>query len=62
MLMVDRQQLFTQEDDTGTLPALPLTSTQNLAGHSTARIFALLAPVEECAAVPGQPYGGGVLV
>ena len=62
MLIVDRQQLFAQEDASGTLPALPLTSTQSLASHSTARIFALLAPVEECAAMPGQRYGGGVLV
>src|SRR6185436_12442335 len=51
MLLVDRQQLFAQEDDTGTLPSLPLTSTQSLDLHSTARIFALLAPVEVCAAV-----------
>ncbi len=60
-LVVDPPQLFAQEDDAGALAALPLTSTTALDGHSTARIFALLSPVEECAAVPGQPYHGGVL-
>ena len=60
-LLVDPPQLFTQEDDTAALAALPLTSTASLHDHSTARIFALLKPVEECAAVPGQPYKGGVL-
>jgi hypothetical protein len=60
-LVVDRQQLFAQEDDTAALAALPLTSTDPLHDRSTARIFALLSPVEECAAVPGQPHGGGVL-
>jgi len=43
------------------VPALPLESTAALAGQSTARIFAVLSLVEECAAVPGQPYGQGVL-
>jgi len=33
----------------------------NLADLSTARIFPLLSPVEESAAVSGQPCGGGVL-
>jgi len=60
-LLVDPPQLFTQEDDTAALAALPRTSTASLHDHSTARIFALLKPVEECAAVPGQPYKGGVL-
>jgi len=61
-LVTDRQQLYTQENDAGALPALPAQSAQALAGRSTARIFALLSPVEECAAVPGQPYHGGILV
>jgi len=61
LLVVNRQQLYTQETNTGVLPALPLQSAQPLHTNSTARIFALLSPVEECAAVPGQPYGGGIL-
>jgi len=61
LLVTERRQLFTQENNTGALPALPVQSAQPLAGQSTARIFALLSPVEECAAVPGQPYGGGIL-
>jgi hypothetical protein len=61
LMVVNRQQLYTQETNTGVLPALPLQSAQPLHTHSTARIFALLSPVEQCAAVPGQPYGGGIL-
>jgi hypothetical protein len=61
LLVIDRRQLYTQEDNTGTLPALPSESRVALAPRSTARIFALLSPVEEYAAVPGQPFGGGVL-
>ena len=61
LLVVDRRQLFVQETDTGALPALPFQSALPLHSNSTARVFALLAPVEESAAVPGQPYGGGVL-
>jgi hypothetical protein len=61
LLVVNRQQLYTQETSTGVLPALPLQSAQPLHTSSTARIFALLSPVEQCAAVPGQPYGGGIL-
>jgi hypothetical protein len=60
-LVREQAQLFTQEDNTGTLPALPSTSTDTLHRRSTARIFALLSVVEECAAIPGQPYRGGVL-
>lgn len=62
MLMLDAHQLYTQEDNTGTLPALPQASTLNLAGRSTGRILSLLAPIEDCAAVPGQPVAGGILV
>jgi hypothetical protein len=61
LLVVDRQQLYTQETNTGALPALPRQSAQPLHTNSTARIFALLSPVEQCAAVPGQPYRGGIL-
>ena len=61
MLVVDRRQLYAQEDDTGALAAVPLLTALPLADRSTARIFALLSPVEECAAVPGQPYRGGIL-
>jgi len=61
LLVIDRRELFTQEDDAGTLPPVPSRTAQALADHSTARIFALLTPVEEYAAVPGQPYGGGIL-
>lgn len=61
VLVRARDQLFTQEDNTGALPILPSTSTDALHVRSTARIFAILGPVEECAAVPGQPYRGGIL-
>jgi hypothetical protein len=62
LLVTAAPQLFTQENSAGVLPPVPAQSTQPLAGQSTRRIFAVLSPVEECAAVPGQPYGGGVLV
>ena len=61
LLVVERQQMYTQETDAGTLPGLPSQTNAALAGRSSARIFALLSPVEECAAVPGQPYRGGIL-
>jgi hypothetical protein len=61
LLVIDREQLYTQEDNAGVLPALPSRSTLPLAGRSTARIFAVLSLVEQCAAVPGQPYHGGIL-
>jgi hypothetical protein len=60
-LVVDRRELFMQETNVGVLPPLPAHTALNLADLSTARIFALLSPVEESAAVPGQPFGGGVL-
>jgi Uncharacterized protein conserved in bacteria (DUF2272) len=62
LLVVDPLQLFSQEDDAGAVPALPLATTQNLHSHSTGRIFAILSPVQDCAAIPGQPMGGGFLV
>lgn len=61
LLIVDRRERFTQEDDAGNLPNLPDHTTAPLDLLSTARIFALLSPVEEHAAVPGQPYKGGIL-
>jgi hypothetical protein len=60
-LVIDRQQMYTQENNAGVLPALPSRTTLPLAGRSTARIFAVLSVVEQCAAVPGQPYNGGIL-
>jgi hypothetical protein len=59
-LVVVRNQIYVQEDDAGNLPALPTTTTQNLHSRSTLRVFGLLGPVQVCAAVPGQPYGGGI--
>jgi hypothetical protein len=61
LLVVDRRERFTQEDDAGNLPNLPDHTTAPLDLMSTARIFALLSPVDEHAAVPGQPYKGGIL-
>lgn len=62
-LVVERTQLFTQEDDNGNLPNVPVTNNAaGLNGSSTGRIFALLSPVEVCAAIPGQAVDGGVLV
>ncbi|HJZ76280.1 MAG TPA: hypothetical protein VKE51_31310 [Vicinamibacterales bacterium] len=61
LLVVSRRELYTSEDNAGTLPALPVQSALPLHMSSTARIFALLSPVEERAAVPGQPYAGGIL-
>ena len=61
LLVIDRRQLYTEETNAGTLPPLPLQSTQPLHGHSTARIFAVLSPVQDCGVVPGQAYGGGTL-
>ena len=60
LLVVERQQI-TRRRTMGDLPDLPSQTQAALAGRSTARIFALLSVVEECAAVPGQPYSGGVL-
>jgi len=73
-LLVDPAGRFVQENSSGVLPALPAqpavvpgaqpsaaAANQPLAGQSTGRIFALLSLVEDCAAVPGQPYLGGVL-
>jgi hypothetical protein len=60
-LVVNRRELFTQENNAGVLSPVPAQTALNLADLSTARIFALLSPVEESAAIPGQPFGGGVL-
>ena len=62
-LVVDREQLYTQEDANGNLPNLPSTdASPELNTLSTGRIFSLLSLVEECAAIPGQPLDGGILV
>jgi hypothetical protein len=47
-------QRFTQEDNTGTVPALPDPTTDALHSRSTARIFALLSPIEDCRAPAGR--------
>jgi hypothetical protein len=60
-LVVQRQSLFTQEDDAQSLPNLPLNSNDALASASTARIFALLSPVEVCIVIPGTRVDGGVI-
>lgn len=61
-LVAERVQLYTQEDDSGNLPALPETNASlGLHSRSTGRIFALLSPVEACAVVPGQRVDGGVI-
>jgi hypothetical protein len=64
-LVVDPQQLFTQEDDDGYLDAVPRPlekRPKSLVNNNTARIFALLSLVEDEIVVPGQPVDGGVLV
>ncbi len=61
-LVVDRVQLYTQEDPNGNLPNLP--SVNNAVGlhvRSTGRIFALLSLKEECR-VPDKQNAGGILV
>lgn len=62
-LVVARDQLFTQENSNGNLPAVPVVNAApGLDTQSTGRIFALLCPVELCAVIPGQRVDGGVLV
>ena len=61
-LVVQREQLFTQESANGNLANVPVQN--NAAGLdllSTGRVFTLLSLVQVCAAVPGQTYHGGVL-
>jgi len=61
-LLVQREQLFTQESANGNLPNVPVqNNAAGLDGQSTGRIFTLLSLVQVCAAIPGQPYHGGVL-
>ena len=60
-LVTDPPQLFTQENDAGAVATVPAQSCQPLADRSVARILALLSLVESCVAVPGSPYGQGVL-
>jgi Uncharacterized protein conserved in bacteria (DUF2272) len=62
-LTVQANQLYEQEGDNGTLANISAPTTA--AGfdlHSTGRIFALLSLVQVCAAIPGQPMNGGILV
>ena len=62
-LVVDRTQLYTQEEDNGNLPAIaaPNPAIAGLNTLSTGRIFALLSPVEACAVIPGQEHHGGMV-
>jgi hypothetical protein len=63
-LVVARAQLHTQEDNACTFPAaFPGVGNHHgvLQSSSTARIFALLSPVEQRVAVLGQRVDGGVL-
>lgn len=62
-LIVAPEQLFTQEDDTGNLPAVPsVNAVAGLHGASTARIFAVLSLVDFCAVIPGQQVDNGQLI
>jgi hypothetical protein len=58
-LIVERNQLFAQENSLGQVPILPAESchdsSDDLESQSTKRIFALLSLVEEC---PTAPTGG----
>lgn len=61
-LVVQREQLCTQESDNGFLPPLPsINNAAGLNSNSTGRIFAVLSPVEFCAVIPGQKVPGGVI-
>src|SRR5829696_8109370 len=58
-LVVERNQLFAQENSLGQVPILPAESchdaSDDLESQSTRRIFALLSLVDEC---PTAPVGG----
>jgi hypothetical protein len=60
-IVVERHQLYGQEDDSGLLAARTGTTTAPLHVRSTMRILAVLSPVESCATLLGQPYSGGIL-
>lgn len=60
-LLVRRQSRYSTEDAAQTLPALPADTNAALDGVSTARIFALLSPVEVCIVLPGTRVDGGVI-
>jgi hypothetical protein len=52
-LIVSRTELYTQEDNSGSLPSLPVVDRGSaLHGRSTRRIFAVLSPIPKCAAAP----------
>jgi len=57
-LLTIAPRLYAQEDDAGTLPALPGVSCQALPDKSTRRIFALLSLVEECRTPPPPANAG----
>jgi len=61
-LVIERTQLYTQEDGAGNLPTVPVINpAAGLNGSSTGRIFAVLSPVNQCIVIPGQQLGGGVV-
>jgi hypothetical protein len=61
-LIVAREQRFTQENNSGNLPAIPATNpAAGLHSLSTGRIFTVLSPVEVCAVIPGQQTHGGII-
>ena len=60
-LVVRRQSRYSTEDAAQTLPALPADTNAALDTASTARIFALLSPVEVCIVLPGTRVNGGVV-
>jgi len=61
-LVVDRNQLFVQENSQGQVPILPAESCHDppdpLESQSTKRIFALLSLVEECRTLPAGAGSG----
>jgi hypothetical protein len=66
-LVISATQNFVQEGNNQAWPALPAAPTAgtgptNLDGPSTARIFAVLSPVEECSVIPGQQIAPGTYV
>jgi hypothetical protein len=62
LLVIDWNQLYTQEDDNLILPNLPVRhAPETLHPFSTWRIFALLSLVQQCGIIPGQRVNGGVL-
>ena len=55
------QRIYSQETNTGILPATGTTAHAALHSRSTSRIFAVLRLVEDCRVIPGTNYSGGVI-